>query len=409
MYSGFAIIANVRYDVFAGALRRELPKWVADGLVSGEQADAIAARYPDSADDARRGSIVQALAVIGAIVAGLGVVLFFAANWDAIPRPLRVALLVAALLGAYGGGWTLRHGRATRPNVGGALLLLGGILFGASIFLVGQMYHVQAHDPFAFLLWTAGVAPTAVVLRSRPLATLAILTFGAWIGFELFVRDDGAAAGYIVVAMAFYGAALYAGGTAALERVDRAFTLPARQLGWAIAAVGVFVFTFRPVIGEFARVDRPGGLVLTVGVALAVAAVAAAAGLALRSARGTARSEAAAVIAAVALVGALVLVPETRADEWGDSRAIVYPLLFNLLVLAVALGAVVVGYLEEELWLVNGGLVLMGVEVFARYVDLFWDFLPRSLAFIGAGLVLLALAFALERSRARLRPRRVEA
>jgi len=396
----------VRYDGFAGALRRELPRWVADGLVTPEQAEAIGARYPESADDGRRAAIVRALAVIGAIVAGLGVILFFAANWDAIPRALRVATLVAAIVAAYAGGWTLRHGRATRPAVGQALLLLGGILFGAAIFLVGQMYHVQAHDPFAFLLWTAGVAPTALVLRSRPLATLAILTFGAWIAAELLVRDDGARAGYVIVALAFYGAALYTLGTAVLDRADRAFTLPARQLGFLVAAAAVFVFTFRPVAGEFARADRPGGALLLAGIAMAAAALVGAAAVALRRPRRTAPFEGGALAALVVLVGLAALVPETRADEWGDSRAIVYPLLFNLLVLALALGAIVVGYLEEELWLVNAGLLLMGVEVLARYVDLFWEFLPRSLAFIGAGAVLLLLAFALERTRARLAPRR---
>ena len=33
-----------------------------------------------------------------------------------------------------------------------------------------------------------------------------------------------------------------------------------------------------------------------------------------------------------------------------------------------------------------------------RYFDFFWDFLPRSIAFVGAGLLLLGLAWLLRRS-----------
>ena len=48
------------------------------------------------------------------------------------------------------------------------------------------------------------------------------------------------------------------------------------------------------------------------------------------------------------------------------------------------------------------GLVAVGVDVLARYFDVFWDFLPRSLGFVGAGLLLLGVAWLLERQRARL-------
>jgi uncharacterized membrane protein len=79
--------------------------------------------------------------------------------------------------------------------------------------------------------------------------------------------------------------------------------------------------------------------------------------------------------------------------------------LFNLLLVALALGAVVVGYLEDELWLATSGLAVVTVDVFARFVDLSWGLLPRSGAFLGAGLLLIGLAFALERSRSRLASR----
>ena len=107
----------------------------------------------------------------------------------------------------------------------------------------------------------------------------------------------------------------------------------------------------------------------------------------------------AAVGGAAVLVLLAILVPEATQ---GDESAVLYPVLFNVLLVALALGAVVVGYANDETWLVNLGLVFVGVEIFARYVDFFWEILPRSLVFVGAGILLLLLAFALERQRSRL-------
>ncbi len=70
--------------------------------------------------------------------------------------------------------------------------------------------------------------------------------------------------------------------------------------------------------------------------------------------------------------------------------------------IAVALGALVAGYQNDEPWLVNAGVVFIGIDVVARYFDFFWRMMPRSLVFIGVGALILALAYALERQRSRL-------
>ena len=80
----------------------------------------------------------------------------------------------------------------------------------------------------------------------------------------------------------------------------------------------------------------------------------------------------------------------------------IYPILFNLLFAALALGTIVVGYVEDEGALVAAGVAAVGVDVMARYFDIFWDFLPRSIGFVGAGVLLLGLAWLLERQRSRL-------
>ncbi|MBA3348482.1 MAG: hypothetical protein H0T13_07960 [Actinobacteria bacterium] len=79
-----------------------------------------------------------------------------------------------------------------------------------------------------------------------------------------------------------------------------------------------------------------------------------------------------------------------------------YAIVFNLLFAAVALGAIYVGYQTDEPWLVNLGVVLVAIDLIARYFDVFWDALPRSAGMIGAGALILGIAYVLERQRKQL-------
>jgi uncharacterized membrane protein len=380
-------------------LEHELEAWTAEGLVSPEQAAAIRSRYAREAPAATRGRIVRVVSAVGAVVAGLGVVLFVAANWDGMPRPTRVVLLLALVVAAYGAGYALRERRGTHPHVGEALYLLGGLAFAAEIFLVGQMYHVDAHWPLAFLAIALLTGAVAAVVRAQALAALSLVALGVWPLTEL--SELGGDAGlYAPVAAALYGCALYGLGTGDRGVLRRAgFRAPMRALGLPLLLVGTFVFTFEPAHDavDDAAVD---GRALAALVALAVAAGAGAAALALLpEGRRTAPWEAAALLATEFLVVLAVLAPVGSPD---GGSAVLYPILFNLLFAALALGAIVVGSVEDEPGLVAVGLVAVGVDVLARYFDFFWDFLPRSLGFVGAGLLLLGLAWLLERQRSRL-------
>ena len=392
---------------FAGHLSRETEAWVAEGLVSAEQAEAIRHRYAGAREE-QRSSATTALAVIGAIAVGFGVIGFVAANWEGMSHGVRLALLTAAVAGSYAAAYHLRERTGSRPRVGEALYLLGVLLFGASLFLVGQMYNVQAHDPLALLLWSGGATATALVVRSRAIAATAVLIFTAWIGFEFGLALDDAGgdafAAFPVVAV-FYGGALYGLATAAQRRIrehwfaSSGFPESGRGVGLPVAAAGLFVFTFSGAADELAQAtDGLDGLVLAGFVLLAALGFAGAGALAV-SHRPSGRYEA----GALAAVLVVMLVAMTAGGD-GD----VYALVFNLLFAAVALGVIYAGYLSDEPWLVNLGVVFVAVDLIARYFDVFWSALPRSLGMIGAGLLVLGIAWVLERQRKRLLERMAE-
>ena len=384
---------------FAGQLNRESEAWVAEGLLSAEQAAAIRRRYEGGEE--RRGRATEALAVIGGVAIGVGVIGFVAANWDGLSHPLRLLLLSLAIAGSYAAGFQLRERTDTAPRVGEALYLVGVLAFGASLFLVGQMYNVQAHDPLALLLWAGGAVAAALVVRSRAIAAVAVLIFTAWVGFEFGLALDDAGeefAAFPVVAV-LYGGALYGVATAAQSRIRQewlarsGFTEAGRGVGLPVAAGGLFFFTFSEAADELGQAgDELGGTLLGAFALLSLVALAGAAALAV-SRRPSGRYEAGLLAAVVA-----TLLVATLAGGSGD----LYAVVFNLLFAAVALGTISAGYLSDEPWLVNLGVLLVALDVIARYFDVFWSALPRSLGLIGAGLVVLAIAFFLERQRKRL-------
>ena len=385
---------------FVERLGRETESWVADGLISAEQATALRARYEtDETGSEPRGRAAAALAVIGAIAVGFGVIGFFAANWDAMSHALRLTLLTLAVAGAYAGGYQLRERSGTHPRIGEALYLLGVLLFGAALFLVGQMYNVEAHDPLALLLWAAAATAVAVIVRSRAIGWTALLLFTAWIGFETStsLEDSGDDATGLPVLALFYGGALYAAGTVALERIraswldETGFGSAARRLGLLLVSAGLFLFTFSEVDIEGAAqsLSRPVETILLLVAGLAFVG---AAGLAAGR-RSSGRYEAGLLAAAVGL---------SLAALYAGGDGILYALLFNVVFAAVALGAVYAGYVGDEPWLVNAGVALVAIDLVARYFDVFWSALPRSVGMIGAGALILAIAYVLERQRKHL-------
>jgi uncharacterized membrane protein len=79
-----------------------------------------------------------------------------------------------------------------------------------------------------------------------------------------------------------------------------------------------------------------------------------------------------------------------------------YAVVFNGVYVAIAAGMVTRGYLRGDERYVNAGLLVVAVIIVTRYVDVVWGILPGSAFFITGGVLLLAVAFALERMRREL-------
>ncbi|WP_448597987.1 DUF2157 domain-containing protein [Thermoleptolyngbya sp.] len=178
-------------EQFRRQLRREAEQWRIDGLIDPEQYEKLATQYEfESLETGARDRFVVILLGLGCILLGLGVITFVAANWQAIPRMGKMALLFSLFIATNAAGFYLWrrpkfNGRERwQHRLGHGLLLLGALVLGANLALAGQLFHRGGAFYELFLLWGLGVVVMALGLRLRSLALLAILLMGVgyWSG-----------------------------------------------------------------------------------------------------------------------------------------------------------------------------------------------------------------------------------
>lgn len=177
-------------------LRAKLTDWSAAGLITAEQAAAIG-EYEDRPQGRNWGMLI--FAGFGAVILGLGVILLFAYNWQAMHKFAKLGLIFCALLLAHGAGLWLR--RKNCPHAAAeAAHLLGTTLFGAGIFLVAQIYHISAHYPNAFLVWALGATLMTWALPSVSQGLLAAALLCLWVCAESASYDTGMAIAPLMIA-----------------------------------------------------------------------------------------------------------------------------------------------------------------------------------------------------------------
>jgi uncharacterized membrane protein len=162
----------------------DLERWADEGLISAEAAAAIRQRYPASND-----GVLVALIYVAGILLSAGLIALVASNWQDIPRPVRVGGLLALNLAIVGTCAFLSQRKTPGSIWIEALAALSIVSAGASISLVGQMYHFPANWPgFARSMIVVALA-TAVVARSTSALWLGAVALGAFV--ESLVAENG--------------------------------------------------------------------------------------------------------------------------------------------------------------------------------------------------------------------------
>ncbi len=428
-------------------LRDQTEVWAAQGVVSADQAARIRALYPEPAAGLPWAMLI--FSGLGAVVVGLGVILLFAYNWDALARGVKLAVIFGAFAAAHGAGlWRLRSDPRWR-GLGEALCVLGTMMFGAAIWLIAQIYHIEEHFPNGFLFWGLGALALAWALPSAVQGMLAAVLLAIWTGTEaagfsapvfwapaailaatvslawrqnsvvlLFVAvaatsvslwlNAGAVGGDLVLRTGLNLSALWV-AVGALSRQRQWFARGAwvwSGLGWAQFLLPAYLLTFPGLTyellayHEYSGVERDAiwqaNLWLPLGFAIVAWAAVAAGG---RSGRDAARGspwnyEDWVTLLAAALVAVFAYLPMERGD-WLAAG------IFNLLFLLLAVAWMARGCREGRLRPTVAGAVMLVALAAARYFDLFESLAMRGLVFLLAGGALFATGMQYARARKR--------
>ncbi len=392
---------------FVSRLREEVMAWQRDGTITAEQAQAILARYPDypPAHEAsrRRQGIVTGLSILGGILIGLGVITFFAANWDEISKGVKLASLIVSMLLSYGAGYVLWQ-RSGPTAYAVAFVLLGCIIYGAGVHLIGQIYHIPVDHPSLSMFWFLGVAPLGYITRSRPVMFLAIVLFLTAVAFrqqdwlEAITGSETAIAwSTLYIAL---GAFIYAAGKAkrkfeGWESIGGLF----QALGLITAFAALYLFTFHDLFDSAGSISGASLGYWALGYGASAVAIGVTAGMAwLRAHEGEQFAAELSEAGAIAVLLVAAHVAALASVDWEPF----YPIVFNALFALSSVGLMASGYLQDHEGRVNLSLALIALYVITRYFEYSIDLLDSSLVFVGAGVVLLAGGYLLDRGRRRM-------
>ncbi|OGV62278.1 MAG: hypothetical protein A2283_17640 [Lentisphaerae bacterium RIFOXYA12_FULL_48_11] len=425
-------------------LNNELQSWLADGIIRPEQADTIRKRYPDDMSGLPWGAII--FSSIGGVVLGLGVILLFAYNWDVIPRFWKLTTIFSVLIVAHSAGIFLQIRTERFKALGEALNLLGTMLFGAGIWLIAQIYHIEEHFPNAFIIWALGALAMAWALPSIMQGVLAAVLIAIWCGSESVAFNNSMHVGPLIIILLlgslayvkrslvlltvlipaflvsllfvqaghYFESGLLFGTALNVAALLVALGILARKygnfaesspvflfFGWVASIIILYVLTFPDAAKHLLKFDCSYEKFLVGWAYWAGSAWLCLIGWGALSYMSLARKQNMGITAddyllpLTVILGLFYMFFKSGLDGWAISGP------FNLVFLALVVAMMVRGCRHGLLQPTVVGSVLLIIYMITRYFDLFHSLLVRGLVFIVAGVVIFGQGILYSRAKSR--------
>jgi uncharacterized membrane protein len=168
----------------------EIQAWRNEGVVAEDQSERILSIYESAEETSRQKHSLATFALmsVAAFLMGLAALLLIGYNWEAMPKPVKLAIIFGVIAGTHGLGFWLRYARrATRLSE--VVLFLGCLFYGCGIWLIAQVFNIQGHFPNALWIWALGTIPFALCLDTLLLHALVVALLATWVGTEILNFD----------------------------------------------------------------------------------------------------------------------------------------------------------------------------------------------------------------------------
>jgi len=330
----------------------ELEHYESNGLITGEQKNSILEIY-----EIKGGlNFIRVVVTIGALLVGLGILSFIASNWNGISNLVKLLIIFGVFGGVNFAGYMLSE---DNPKTGRSFIYLGSLVYGAGVFLIGQMYNFGGEFPTAFLLWSLGVLPMAFQLKDKYLMLFANILFAVYLNGSYDLGFPYA--GWVGVPIVYL----------AFNYFDKS------RLLLFFANLTALSFIFQITL----RYEVKG---------LYVASIFFLIGLLMYGVKHTLEPDIFRVQGNILLgvTGVILTIPNLWDIVVGAQSTRLVSILFALVFVALLFVLIRKGSLIS--------LIFVCVTIFRYYTDTF-AFLPKSLFFIVGGLLLLGFGFYFER------------
>lgn len=385
------------------SVEEALRVWQERNLLSSEQIARLRnALQEGSGAPHRSPKAIIIFGTLGAVLIGLGIILFVASNWEDMRPFMRIATVFLGYAIIVGAAFTVERKGYTMTAE--SLWFLASLSLGAAIFLIGQVFNYSLTYWQAPLLWMIGALAMGYARQKGahgviavPLGILAIGWFGTEAGSGVFEQfsfmwsDDGLRPLFPLLGVGLVSLSLL------LRRVKDWQFIELSCMSWGLlfASVPLIVTTAeQSIMQDFftAKFTAVQLSVMVVSAALVLAVVA--------FGHVRAPQTKGALLGMVVFLFSLLLQRGSTSLLGSLTAGSMLGFILYIVVIAlIALGAIWLGMVTANPKLVNYGIVSASIIIFIQYVSWSFSLLNRSLAFIGGGILLVALSIFIEKKR----------
>ena len=161
-------------------LKTEVHFWKSEGTISETQLNSIISQYDSLADsEQKKSTAFYTLISAASILAGAALLLLIGYNWETLNYIAKLAIIFGITI-SFQCLTLVSRFRWKNNTLSEVFSLLSCISYGSGIWLIAQIFNLNAHYPDGFYWWALGSLPLAFLGQSSLLWFLVIVLEIIW-------------------------------------------------------------------------------------------------------------------------------------------------------------------------------------------------------------------------------------
>ncbi len=166
-------------------MKDRIYKWEENGLITKDQADLLWQSFNEEKQDDKSSILVSIISVVGSILLTVGIIFFLEESGVLISSLFKSIIMVILTGLILGVGYRFNFGPKKLPKVGHALVFLGSLLTGVTVFYIAHFYKVNLEANSHWLLFVSilFIIPHLYIMKSKLVAVVLSVLIPAFLWF----------------------------------------------------------------------------------------------------------------------------------------------------------------------------------------------------------------------------------